>query len=218
MRDARRAAEYLFDEIGGIDDSFIAAAQSARPARRYAPRRIAVLAAAVAAVIMLFAVTVPLYRGGSVKDDLDNAITSVNDNQAADNIDKADDLTPDKVELEALLAQTGNTFAVTEQIDLFDGAARLIWQTRESGEISAIKLSTSELGRIKTLSGDGERVEGGESDILVWISYGNGQVVSPYLEASAGNIGYGSLFDYLPEIIPTDELTGYIGNIITKYT
>ena len=47
MRDAKRAAEYLFDEIGGIDDSYIAAAQSARRSGGATLRRTFSIAAAI---------------------------------------------------------------------------------------------------------------------------------------------------------------------------
>ena len=60
MRDTRRAAEYLFDEIGGIDDSYIAAAQSAGKAKTRMPFRAGLIAAAA---VLVMTVTVVLPTG-----------------------------------------------------------------------------------------------------------------------------------------------------------
>lgn len=215
MRDAKRAAEYLFDEIGGIDDSYIAAAQSARRSGGVTFRRAISIAAAVAAVFMIAVLAMPALVTRNFdkvqSDDAVNAETSVNNSES-----KPD--TQLNAPLEQLLAATGDTFSVIGEANLFDGRAKLIWQDRQSGTRYEILLSRGELAQIDKLIKHGRRTENIESEMLIWVCYGDGRVVSPCLEYSDGNVGYGSLFDYLPEVVPTEELINYIDIIIGQHT
>ena len=215
MRDANRAAEYLFDEIGGIDDSYIAAAQSARRHSGATLRRTLSIAAAVAAVFMIAVLAMPaLITRNFDKVEQDNSVdiaTTVENSQDSPS-------TLLNAPLEQLLSSTGDAFCTTGDADLFDGRAKLIWQDRQSGKRYEILLSRGELTQIDKLIKHGRRTDGIESEMLIWISYGDGRVVSPCLEYSDGNVGYGSLFDYLPEVIPTEELINYIDIIIGQHT
>ena len=215
MRDANRAAEYLFDEIGGIDDSYIAAAQSARRHSGATLRRTFSIAAAVAAVFMIAVLAMPaLITRNFDKVEQDNSVdiaTTVENSQDSPS-------TLLNAPLEQLLSSTGDAFCTTGDADLFDGRAKLIWQDRQSGKRYEILLSRGELTQIDKLIKHGRRTDGIESEMLIWISYGDGRVVSPCLEYSDGNVGYGSLFDYLPEVIPTEELINYIDIIIGQHT
>lgn len=215
MRDAKRAAEYLFDEIGGIDDSYIAAAQSARRSGGVTFRRAISIAAAVAAVFMIAVLAMPALVTRNFdkvqSDDAVNAETSVNNSES-----KPD--TQLNAPLEQLLAATGDTFSVIGEANLFDGRAKLIWQDRQSGKRYEILLTRSQLAQIDKLIKHGRRTENIESEMLIWVCYGDGRVVSPCLEYSDGNVGYGSLFDYLPEVVPTEELINYIDIIIGQHT
>lgn len=215
MRDAKRAAEYLFDEIGGIDDSYIAAAQSARRSGGVTFRRAISIAAAVAAVFMIAVLAMPALVTRNFdkvqSDDAVNAETSVNNSES-----KPD--TQLNAPLEQLLAATGDMFSVIGEANLFDGRAKLIWQDRQSGTRYEILLSRGELAQIDKLIKHGRRTENIESEMLIWVCYGDGRVVSPCLEYSDGNVGYGSLFDYLPEVVPTEELINYIDIIIGQHT
>ena len=215
MRDAKRAAEYLFDEIGGIDDSYIAAAQSARRSGGVTFRRAISIAAAVAAVFMIAVLAMPALVTRNFdkvqSDDAVNAETSVNNSES-----KPD--TQLNAPLEQLLAATGDKFSVIGEANLFDGRAKLIWQDRQSGTRYEILLSRGELAQIDKLIKHGRRTENIESEMLIWVCYGDGRVVSPCLEYSDGNVGYGSLFDYLPEVVPTEELINYIDIIIGQHT
>ena len=40
----------------------------------------------------------------------------------------------------------------------------------------------------------------------VWIAFGDGVVISPYLKANPGNTGHGELFDYDPELELSEDL------------
>lgn len=217
MRDAKRAAEYLFDEIGGIDDSYIAVAQSARRSGGATLRRTFSIAVAAAAVFIIAVLAMPALITSnfdkSEQEDAADVATTVENSQ-----NKPSTGTLLNAPLEMLLSQTGDAFCAVGDADLFDGRAKLIWQDRQSGKRYEILLSRGELTQIDKLIKNASRAESIESEMLIWISYGDGRVVSPCLEYSDGNVGYGSLFDYLPEVVPTDELINYIDTIIGQHT
>lgn len=223
MRDTSRAAEYLFDEIGGIDDSYIAAAMSARPVRARRPSRIAVLAAA-AVLVMAMVVALPM-SFVTDKDDaahdtvLNEGTASLSTDPSADDAEQKPDVIESPFELDSLLSNTPDSFNMGGEPDLFDGTPRLLWQTAD-GVLCGVKLSASELEHLNREQGKGKQVGDAamEAEVMVWISYGNGLVVSPYLEDSPGNVGYGELFDYSPEIIPSAAVTGRIRTIIERQT
>lgn len=217
MRDAKRAAEYLFDEIGGIDDSYIAAAQSARRSRGATVRRTFSIAAAVAAVFMIAVLAMPaLITRNFDKVSKDDSIETETVDNTADNSTNTG--TQTNAPLEQLLSSTGEAFVASGDVDLFDGRAKLIWQDRQNGKRYEILLSRGQLAQIEKLIKHGKRNEQIESQLLVWVSFGDGRVVSPCLEYSDGNVGYGSLFDYLPEVVPVEELINYIDVIIRQHT
>ena len=216
MRDTRAAAEYLFDEIGGIDESYIAAAQSARPMRARKPYRVAVLAAA-AVLIMAMVVALPT----RFVNDGDSAVLdemTVSTAPSQDDVEEKPSTQQSPFELDSVLSNAPDSFYVGETPELFDGTPRLLWL--QDGQLYGAKLSASELEHLQREQGNGRQIGDAtmEAEIMVWISYGNGLVVSPYLEDSPGNVGYGELFDYSPEIIPSSAVTGRIRTIIARQT
>ena len=223
MRDTSRAAEYLFDEIGGIDDSYIAAAMSARPVRARRPSRIAVLAAA-AVLVMAMVVALPMSfvtdkDGADNVAELDELEKPISTDPSADDAEQKPDVIESPFELDSLLSNTPDSFNMGGEPDLFDGTPRLLWQTVD-GVLCGVNLSAAELEHLNREQGKGKQVGDAamEAEVMVWISYGNGLVVSPYLEDSPGNVGYGELFDYSPEIIPSAAVTGRIRTIIERQT
>lgn len=229
MRDTRRAAEYLFDEIGGIDDSYIAAAQSAGKTKARMPFR-AGLVAAAAVLVMTVTLVIPmgLYVGGDkeASDDgiYDQAIGTKptydgNQHGPADSAEDVANSTQSLYTLDGVLNVSQDSFYVGDTLDLFDGTPKLLWQASD-GVLCGVNLSAAELEHLDRESGRGEQIGYTEleAEIQVWISYGNGIVISPYLEDSPGNVGYGELFDYSPEIIPSSAVTGRIKNIIAHNT
>lgn len=239
MRDTRRAAEYLFDEIGGIDDSYIAAAQSAGKARTRIPFRVAMIAAA-AVLVMTVTVAFPMgllvsKDGASVEDNAPDTVYDENMHSTGNNNmfpspsdDGSDKFYPpadgEEIQssafvLDSVLNVSYDSFYMGESPDLFDGTPRLLWETAD-GVLCGVKLSNSELEHLNREQGKGDQIGDAalEAEIKVWISYGNGLVISPYLEDSPGNVGYGELFDYSPEIIPSSAVTGRIKTIIAQHT
>ena len=103
--------------------------------------------------------------------------------------------------------------ADASEIDFFNGAY-LIWQSKSGGYCLkklpdySLRRLTSNIGGMAV--GDDEEITLGTK---VWISCGDGTVISPYLKASAGNIGYGELFNYEPEIIPSKSFNSCVSNL-----
>ena len=96
------------------------------------------------------------------------------------------------------------------------GAPRLVWENKESGEVSVCYLTVDELSQIRENMGKGSAVEENATSLTcnVWVVDEYGKVTTPYLKASAGNEGC-DLFDYDPEIIPSEELIQCISDILS---
>ncbi len=202
-----RSAERLFDAIGMIDDRIIADAaecHSKTPNRKEVPflRRYAVsLTALLLAVLMV---------GSFVIANLSNLANSdsLNEN-LKDNVGVIDET---RKSLDFVLsAATPNTATLSlDEIDFFDGEVSLIWNY--GGEDVYHKLTfeakNAESEIKNCMSKSVEQIPAEKEDLTlcrVWVSYGNGEVVSPYLKESAGNVGYAELFEYSPEVIPSDS-------------
>ncbi|MBQ8140216.1 MAG: hypothetical protein IJ038_00785 [Clostridia bacterium] len=214
MNDRMKKAEYLFDELGLIDDAIVAQAaeynkHSSVGVSRF--RKTVIAAAAVMVFAMVFTGTLLI---GFLRDRLaprdegsDDGVSAVYSESLSDALYKA--------ETSGIAEE-----CTLESVDLFDGTARIIWR-REGGEYYAISLAGAEkrarLTRaVEAAYSNSESVsDGGSSDeVSVWISMGDGSVISPYLKKSDGNVGYGELFSYSPEIIPSSELTKLVDDIV----
>ena len=208
MSEMMKKAEYLFDEIGLIDDRLIAEAMSEQKVGRGALsiRRLTVAAVAAA---MVFTASVGLTLSALIRNSDKN-----------DGVPSQDSAT-DGVSLVASLAKAevcgATVYAEAESIDLFDGSVKIIWENAE--HYYALEVSgASEIQKLeralRTTYSKAEKV-GTDEGVRVWISYGDGSVISPYLSESAGNVGYGVVFDYSPEIVPADDLARLVDDLIT---
>jgi len=203
----------LYDEIGGVDERFLQEAATYR-ARRKAPTwRVALIAAVLALVGALLLGTLAMsvgiaIVGGILHDALDPAPEVPEQNEEVP-------VSYTIASMEQTLAQRqGNMQPLdADDLRLFNGSAQLIWTDSESGEYYRVWLSDSELGDLlylmqkdpKDISADSE-----QPAYRIWICFGDGTVVSPYLKADAGNAGHGQLFDYDPEL----ELSGDLIKLI----
>ena len=77
-------------------------------------------------------------------------------------------------------------------------------------------LTKDEVDQIYRSIGKGTKVgdTSPSPDCHVWVLCGNGEVLSPYLLASAGNVGNAELFDYNAELIPSEQLISCIADIL----
>ena len=226
----RKAAEYLFDEIGEIDDSIIAAAESFRPSKKVFDVKRAVVFAAAAAVSVSLLVAVFLIgklNDGSSPPPIDHGKLPVQDNEATEDneLPPPQDSSPESftfaTQLSAIRGDDKAKATEKQDIKFFDGYARLIWKFSDEDYYRVCKINSYQLGQITkaieqnsgTPVSPQYREDGLEG---FWISLGDGKVITPYLLSSEGNVGYGTLFDYNIEVEPSQSLAQYICGIIER--
>lgn len=215
-----KKSEVLYEAIGEIDDRYIA--EAGRPFRKrnstLAFTRMALAAALVLAVVLssiaFFAsvrsLLLPKNSGNSY--GIDDAVGGTT------RTDRTGDLQSDS-------PPTGESFpdakligyVPEEDIDFFGSDALVIIRRDGEDDLTVIKVSADTLKKLENSVGD-KAVDNTQSEIgvSVWLCDGQGSVISPYLRSSPGNIGYGSLFEYSPEISPSEQFTHYLNGIISS--
>jgi len=195
-----RKADYLLDEIGGIDDRYLTEAMNWQPLRRKKPfARVLPLVASLAAVLLLsFTVLLPTLQRSFDKNESPNVGESLSPSHPST--------------LDSLLQDCAQSPSFTpcsaDALDFFDGNVRLTVCELSTGKLFVSRpLSESEQNALsREFNATGERVTDGatsEESFRVWVLLGDGSVVTPCLSASAGNVGAATLFDYESERIPT---------------
>lgn len=192
MNNKRKPAEYLLDEIGLVDDALIYAAENLYPVRK--SKKILIRSAAALAAVLTLFVGVKLMGKLTAKNSGDKA----GSHAPSISIEEA---------LNTVRSNPGSGVTTSDTVDLFGGKPKLIWQFAGEESYSHVDISTSERDRLTgAIIGASPAQYGSELSCRVWISYGNGIVISPHLRQSPGNIGYGSLFDYSPELEPSGDI------------
>ena len=213
-----RSAEALFDAIGNIDDRLIQEALHAPVASarrsRYGLKAIIVLAAVLTLTVGILATAVVAKLISSVKNALDDPY-----HDGYDSIDTAP--TTQSLSQTLISAQSDATVVSdASDIDFFDGSMRIVWRIEGENEYRMVTLtSQSDATRlVRAIEAQKQAIfpENTESiQCEVWITLGDGRVISPYLKTSAGNVGYAELFEYSPEIEPDENLTSLINDLIS---
>lgn len=206
----REKLEFLFEEIGELDESILYECTEIYPAARKRKRifRTAILAAAALMLsvtlllssLLLSSLAVPkllglfFQKGSESPTDPSAGISS--------EISEPDE----------------ERFLLEEQVEelLFADRPSVIFSTEDRKGYKYAFLSAEEFNRISDYmktperkTNDGE-TDGEDSDVKVWICDGHGKVMSPYLEKTKGNMGYGILFDYEQEVVPNRNLLGLL--------
>ncbi len=183
----------LYCSIGMINDSIIAECQTPSLVKRKTTDNRWIAFAAVAACLVLIIAVVML----------SNAFR------------------PTKSNLEGILhsAESELTQIDADEVDFFSGTPNIIWQNGESGKLYTLPVNDKnafkeinillQKGGIELSAAEAEGIS-----TRLWISYGDGRVVSPYLKSSAGNMAYGKLFDYTAELAPDEEWMQFIAELI----
>lgn len=218
----RICAQRLFDEIGNIDDRFIYEAETPYSARSGA-RFFRIFAIGAVSIALALSIAVGVFVVGMMVGNKSAEDDGFRDNMVDAEVGDVADGTAEKrgisQRMTSLKAQTTDALTVKEDIDLFDGTPKIIWKYTDETEYRMRAISDGEYSDLTTLLSKnmGERVENGESGTLegIWIASGDGRVVSPCLEMTAGNVGYGEIFDYVPEYEPTPELTDSLCDYIS---
>ncbi len=194
----------LYEEIGGVDERYLQQAATYR-ARKQSPVWRAVLIAA--ALLLCFTLLV-----GTVSASVTIGVIRALINSG--------EQVPEEIapiaQMEQAMAQEQHVSLSAEQLDFF-GRPTLIWSEQGSDEYHSVMLSTYECERLVYLMqiNRQEYTEQSESPkYQIWLSFGDGVVVSPYLRNTAGNAGHGEVFDYDPELEMSDDLAEQIARYI----
>ena len=192
---------YLLDEIGGVDDRMLAEAAEYRAVgrRAFVTRTLAAIActlllcATVLAAVLMYP-RLPL--GGAPSKERVYA-------------------------LDALLqsADAGcYTLLSSEKEIAYFGETYLLWQYEgEETVYRSRALTVEERDRLFSLIGDGRTVgeDAPAQFARVWVTLGNGEVLTPYLPATPGNVS-SVIFDYNAEISPSRALVDCISDILSS--
>ena len=205
-------AEFLFDSMGMIDDKIIAEAESPIKARAViSSRRKQTALWAVAAMLAI------VITGGSFRFLMGLQFSPDKKDEIKDDQNQGVDQ-PYLSDLDQILQSAAkDTPALSkEEIDLFDGSMKIVWKEAEKDVYHSLAVTGS--GHQSTLRNamntkSPEKVQS-EPECSLWICYPDGTVVSPYLENTPGNVGYGNLFSYSAEVMPTDHFTDIVNNLL----
>ena len=98
---------------------------------------------------------------------------------------------------------------------LYNGKLSFIWAD-EYGNIYAKTIESTE--KAEAL---GSALSGGNTTYLaeipkykIWISFGDGRIITPYLEYSEENVFCGVLFDYQPKVAPSEKFMSVISSVL----
>lgn len=203
---------YLVDELGRVDDRFLAETMAYRSLRTRSWK----IPTAIAASVLALAVSASIIFG-SIRPSTPGDATQAPDTPPTQ--DTAPDAVP-PLTLDALLADSANspfgTIQSADEINYFEGAY-LVWKTFDSDTLyRSRELTSKETARLFSLIGKGRPVGSVSPEQLcrVWILRGDGTVQTPYLPTTAGNVGMSVLFDYEAELLPSDELISCISDIL----
>lgn len=204
MNDVKKQkATAVFCAIGMIDDSIVHQCQAPLYFKRKTAKRKLAIAAAVAACVALTITLSALSAALSAKLFFPTK----------------DEVAQPTLEQTLINAEANAKRQKAEELQLFGGKASIIWQQNGEGDYFVLDVGSDTV--VKSIRRELER-EGAllppdaeSPDIKVWISYGDGSVVSPYLKNTAGNIGYGRLFDYSAEVLPSEGLAELVDGLLS---
>lgn len=195
-------AKLLFEKMALIDDRFIEEADTYVPKSEVYKRKFAIIAALAAcfSILLVFNLAPMLFKSPTGDGTHSHEVT------------------PPYVMSEYELILSGGSTderAIDPQsIDLTDGTYRLIWLDLQSGVYYEKTLTRLQLLTLKDLASmGGTKTE--ESGIYrIWLIDAQGAVTTPELISSPGNVYYGSLFYYEPELLISDSFIEELDSIL----
>lgn len=195
----------LYEEIGYVDERFLQEAAAYRARKKSPMWRTLLIAAAVLLSITLLLGTV----AASVTIGVIGALIDREEQPDQET------LTPME-QMEQTMAQSSLKPLSADELAFF-GTPTLIWSEQGSDEYYSVTLSKSQCEQLVYLMQSSRREYTAQSEqpsYQIWLSFGDGVVVSPYLKNTAGNAGHGTVFDYDPELEMSDDLAEYIARYI----
>ena len=216
-------SQYLLSMVGEIDDAILIEAASYK--RRRKKTFIIPVIAACLSVVMVLSMALPLAVAvtvGGLIGDFNSPTLGGNESQGAteeEDIGNEPEGVQPYGKLDLLLTEQkkeGKYQKLDSAEELsYVGTASLVWQYEEGGELYVAELTSAQLASLQSYTGSGTQV-GKDSPAIavsVWVLDGKGNVSTPYLKASRGNIGC-EIFDYEAEIIPDERFVNCISDIL----
>ena len=199
----KEKAEFLFEEIGGIDESLLYECGESFPRKRKEKRlTLRMLIASVA----LFSALILVVSGIGIASVV-GILSSLGGNKE-EPFEPSHSGTPSDVD-------TQPTAVDIDTDILFSGTPSIIY-TDENEMVYAVKIAERDYREVKRFSASPKgQVQSGDGQTMsVWISDGHGAVFTPYLENSAGNVYYGQIPDYRDEVVPNDQVTNLLKKLL----
>ena len=215
MKSNEQKILYLFDEIGKIDDKYVAEAMEYR---RYAPeKRSFIKILSLAACIALIAVFC-LIGISNIADALLDTDKNDFPSDGGTVYETPDALCEVMTELDVKFLSSAQISSPTAEL-VCDGNVRIIWTY--NGEVYySVTVDPNDAKALERhLAGkSSSRVSPDDEygDFRFYVSHGNGLLETPYIEDNAGRLSVGSLSDYLPEVYPSRELADFISSLIKR--
>ena len=190
----------LYEEIGFVDERYLQEAASYRARKKSPAWRALLIAAALTLVGALLLCTIA---------------ASVTIGVLVGILGEGEEPTPptpmeqmEQVMQEAQQKRSPRSADEVEAVLFYQ--PMLIWSEQGSDAYYTVSLSTYECEQLISMMQSKNRTEFTEQSAQpkyqIWLSFGDGVVVSPYLKNTAGNAGHGEVFDYDPELELGDAL------------
>ena len=195
----------LYEEIGYVDERYLQEAAVYRARKKASAWRPLLIAAA----IML---SVTLLLGTLAAGTVIGVILTLGEGNEQEQPESMTALQ----QMEQTMADCALTPLSEDELELFD-APVLIWREQGSDAYYSVTLSQYECDMLAYLmqSRRHECTDQSQAPAYqIWICFGDGVVVSPYLKNTAGNTSHGAVFDYDPELEMSDALAKYIAECI----
>lgn len=203
-------ANQLLDAIGDVHDVWIQEAIVYKPARRMQKLSILITAACLALILALTPSVLRLLKNAPDDPAAPPRRETTVDAFLADN----------RTHFEQGGESLVTCLSSAEELDFFGGEAHVVWQYVNDDKLYVSRKLTSSEIKILTEEIDRAKPVGAVSPDLacrVWIIFGNGEVISPYLPNTDGNTAQAMLFDYEAELVPTDRFLSCISELITEH-
>ncbi len=195
-------AQRLFAALSEVDDALLSELVQSQIATKKPPLLLRIRSVSRIAVAALLFLTV-LFGGIRLSN-----LIGINESPSP-----GEDAPP-VLSAQALLLESVSVMeAVDEesQLDFFSGTPMLICRFTERGDYYTHPLS----GNFSVLNGSAGGAmltaeESKEEALRIWVCDGKGNVRTPQLTPASGNLSYGCLLDYSPELAPGEEVWDYL--------
>lgn len=217
--DRLKKAEYLFSEMSGIDERLLHEAMVYKRRPSVMPKLILIAACLALVVSLGVGSVVVASRAISTLMPLFEAMQTQKPDVDDQNGLPGQPAAPKTLDEMLVLSRDTATYTTerVENLNFYDGKARIIWQYGDEESVCVSRaLTPYELTSLRREVQKGTSVGESSPDLTcrVWISLGDGSVVSPYLKLTDGNVGVAELFDYDAELMPTESFNSQISDIL----